>query len=79
MKPIRFFISQSLIGLALLSAAAFSQAAIAETITGQSGNVRAEISYDKPQEYQYKNVRVNYSAVRRTELPNSSGIASRTP
>ncbi|MBW4687345.1 MAG: hypothetical protein KME40_20090 [Komarekiella atlantica HA4396-MV6] len=59
MKTIRFSISQSLIVLALLSTAArFSQPAVAETITGQSGNVQAEISYDQPQEYQYKNVRL---------------------
>lgn len=63
MNDIRCFISQSLIGLSFLSAASlnmamFASSATAETITGQSGNVRAEISYEKPQEYQYKNVRL---------------------
>ncbi|WP_229456670.1 hypothetical protein [Nostoc sp. CHAB 5715] len=47
MITIRSFISQSLIGLALLSATVvFTQTATAETITGESGDVRAEISYD---------------------------------
>lgn len=46
MITIRSSIGQSLIGLALLSATAiFTQTAIAETITGELGNVRAEISY----------------------------------
>ncbi|WP_256874547.1 hypothetical protein [Nostoc sp. C057] len=46
---IRSSITQSLIGLALFSTkAVFTQTATAETIIGQSGNVRAEISYEKP-------------------------------
>ncbi|MUG94700.1 hypothetical protein F7734_20970 [Scytonema sp. UIC 10036] len=49
----------SLIALWLLTVATvFPQPATAETITGQSGNVRAEISYEKAQDYQYKNVRL---------------------
>ncbi|MEH1883403.1 MAG: hypothetical protein V7L19_08645 [Nostoc sp.] len=69
MITIRSFISQSLIGLGLLSAAVvFTQTAIAETITGQLGNVRAEISYDKPEEYQYKNVRLKIIRADKTIL-----------
>ncbi len=58
MKAIRSFISQSLLGLAVLSGAAVfaASSAQAETISGQSGNVRAEITYEQPQEFQYKNV-----------------------
>ncbi|GAA6621967.1 hypothetical protein [Scytonema sp. NUACC26] len=49
----------SLIALGLLTVAAvFSAPATAGTITRQSGNVRAEISYEKAQDYQYKNVRL---------------------
>ncbi|KAF3888390.1 MULTISPECIES: hypothetical protein [Nostocales] len=48
----------SFITLGLLTVASFSQPATAETITGQSGNVRAEISYEKAQDYQYKNLRL---------------------
>ncbi|MBH8561303.1 hypothetical protein I8748_03780 [Nostoc sp. CENA67] len=59
MKTIRTLINQSLIGLAILSiTAVLSQPGRAETIAGQSGNVRAQISYEKPEEYQYKNVRL---------------------
>ncbi|WP_334913726.1 hypothetical protein [Nostoc sp.] len=69
MIMIRSFISQSLIALGLLSATAvFTQTATAETITGQSGNVRAEISYDKPEEYQYKNVRLKIIRADKTIL-----------
>jgi hypothetical protein len=69
MIAIHSFISQSLIGLALLSATAvFTQTATAETIIGQSGNVRAEISYDKPEEYQYKNVRLKIIRAGKTVL-----------
>ncbi|MGI8505041.1 MAG: hypothetical protein ACR2LR_28530 [Hassallia sp.] len=68
MYDIRCFISQSLIGLTLLNVAMFDTCAIAETITGQSGNVRAEISYDKPQEYQYKNVRLKIIRAGKTIL-----------
>ena len=61
MNNIRCFISSSLIGLTILSAAAlnaamFANSATAETITGRSRNVRAEIAYEKSQDYQYKNV-----------------------
>ncbi|GAX39635.1 WD-40 repeat-containing protein [Tolypothrix sp. NIES-4075] len=77
MNNIRCFISQSLIGLTLLNVAMFAKGAIAETITGQSGNVRAEISYDKPQEYQYKNVRLKIIRAGKTildkKLPQESG------
>ncbi|MDZ8050014.1 MAG: hypothetical protein RMX68_030900 [Aulosira sp. ZfuVER01] len=59
MSSIRCLCKYSLIGLALVSTAVvLNQTATAETITGKSGNVQAEISYDKPQEYQYKNVRL---------------------
>ncbi|WP_026734004.1 hypothetical protein [Fischerella sp. PCC 9605] len=59
MKSIRSFITQSLIGLAILSGTAISTTSVrAEVIAGQSGNVRAEISYEQPQEYQYKNVQI---------------------
>ncbi|MBH8573476.1 hypothetical protein I8752_10700 [Nostocaceae cyanobacterium CENA369] len=55
----RALINQSAIGLAILSmTAVLSQPVKAEVITGQSGNVRAEISFDKLEEYQYKNVRL---------------------
>ncbi|MBD2593414.1 hypothetical protein H6G74_03610 [Nostoc spongiaeforme FACHB-130] len=55
-------LSQSFIGLAVLSQiAVFTQPSSAATIVGESGNVRAEISYDKPEEYQYKNVRLQIS------------------
>ncbi|MBE9004678.1 hypothetical protein IQ259_06435 [Fortiea sp. LEGE XX443] len=55
----RALLSQSLIGLAVFSQIAiFAQPSSAETLTGQLGNIRAEISYDKPEEYQYKNVRL---------------------
>ncbi|WP_245246122.1 hypothetical protein [Nostoc sp. ATCC 53789] len=66
---IRSSITQSLIGLALFSTTAvFTQAATAETIIGQSGNVRAEISYEKPEEYQYKNVRLKIIRAGKTIL-----------
>lgn len=69
MITIRSFISQSLIGLAFLSATAvFTQTATAETITAQSGDVRAQISYDKPEEYQYKNVRLKIIRAAKTVL-----------
>ena len=68
MNDIRCFISQSLIGLTILNTAMFAKGAIAETITGLSGNVRAEISYEKPQEYQYKNVRLKIIRAGKTIL-----------
>lgn len=59
MNFIRRFRNPSLIGLIIMSAVAlFAQAATAETLTGKSGNVQAQISYDKPEEFQYKNVRL---------------------
>ncbi|MBD2496443.1 hypothetical protein [Nostoc sp. FACHB-280] len=55
-------LSQSFVSLAVLSQiAVFAQASSAATIVGESGNVRAEISYEKPEEYQYKNVRLQIS------------------
>ncbi len=69
MNIIRNFISQSLIGLAVLSmSAVFTQPSTAETIAGQSGNVQAKISYDKPEEYQYKNVRLQIIRAGKTVL-----------
>ncbi|WGV25447.1 hypothetical protein [Halotia branconii] len=66
---IRTFINQSLIGLAVLSmSAVFTQPSTAETIAGQSGNVQAKISYDKPEEYQYKNVRLQIIRAGQTVL-----------
>lgn len=69
-------ICNSLIALALLTVAAmFPQPATAETITGQSGNVRAEISYEKAQDYQYKNVRLKIiragKTVARSQAPRT--------
>jgi hypothetical protein len=59
LNNLRAVLGQCLIGLAVCSQiAVFAQSSSAETIVGQSGNVRAEISYDKPEEYQYKNVRL---------------------
>ncbi len=59
MNSIRCFFNQSLIGLAVLSAVAvLAQTATAKTVTGKLGNVQAQISYEKPQEYQYKNVQL---------------------
>ncbi|MBW4564215.1 MAG: hypothetical protein KME32_24350 [Mojavia pulchra JT2-VF2] len=69
MTSIRYFITRSLIGLALLgTAAVLSQTATAETITGKLGNVQAQISYDKPEEYQYKNVRLQITRSGQTVL-----------
>ncbi|MBD2435472.1 hypothetical protein [Nostoc sp. FACHB-110] len=65
----RAFLCQSLIGLAVFSQmAVFAQPSSAETIAGKSGNVRAEISYDKPEEFQYKNVRLQISRAGKTVL-----------
>jgi len=59
----------SFIGLAFVSQiAVFAQPSSAETIAGQSGKVRAEISYDKPEEYQYKNVRLQIKRAGKTVL-----------
>ncbi|MEJ6484484.1 hypothetical protein N0Y54_24740 [Nostoc punctiforme UO1] len=69
MMAIRSSIGQSLIGLAFFSTTAvFTPTATAETIIGQSGNVRAEITYDKPEEYQYKNVRLKIIRAGKTIL-----------
>lgn len=69
MNSIRWFGNKSLMGLALVSAVAvLSQAATAETITGKSGNVQAQISYDKPEEYQYKNVQLKITRSGQTVL-----------
>ncbi|MER3590111.1 MAG: hypothetical protein C4322_21985, partial [Mastigocladus sp. ERB_26_1] len=65
MKSIRYFF----LGLAVLSGiAGFSKSVQAEVITGQSGNVRAEISYEQPQEYQYKNVQIKIVRAGKTVL-----------
>ncbi|MBW4615453.1 MAG: hypothetical protein KME21_19680 [Desmonostoc vinosum HA7617-LM4] len=59
MKIIHTLLSHSLMGLVVLSAATvFTQPTKAETITGELGNVRAEMSYEKPEEYKYKNIRL---------------------
>ncbi|MCX7593557.1 MAG: hypothetical protein N2235_07325 [Fischerella sp.] len=59
MKNISLFITQSVISLAISSVTTvFATSVGAEVIAGQSGNVRAEISYEQPQEYQYKNVQI---------------------
>jgi hypothetical protein len=69
MKNIRTFVNQFLVGLALIGAASvISVPAQAESFTGQSGNVRAEVSFDKPQEYQYKNVRLRIVRAGQTVL-----------
>ncbi|MBD2165684.1 hypothetical protein H6G04_14900 [Calothrix membranacea FACHB-236] len=69
MSSIRGFISQTLIGLACLNTATvLAQSATAETISGKSGNVQAQITYEKPQEYQYKNVRLQISRSGQTVL-----------
>lgn len=65
----RALINQSLIGLAILSmTAVLFQPVRAETIAGQSGNVRAEISYEEPEEYKYKNVRLQIIRANQTVL-----------
>jgi hypothetical protein len=59
MKNIHLIISQSLVAFfSLAGVVSLAQTAKAETITGQLGNVRAEISYDKPQDFEYKNVKI---------------------
>ncbi|MBD2447299.1 hypothetical protein H6G76_08985 [Nostoc sp. FACHB-152] len=69
LNNLRALLSQSFIGLAVFSQmAVLAQPSSAETIAGQSGNVRAEISYDKPEEYQYKNVRLQISRAGKTIL-----------
>jgi hypothetical protein len=73
MKNIHFFV----LGLAVLSGVAgFATSVQAEVITGQSGNVRAEISYEQPQEYQYKNVQIKIvragKSVLEQKLPQDS-------
>lgn len=56
--PMRLF-SQSLIWLGIVSLSVLAtKPATAETKTAVSGNVRVEISYEQPEEYQFKNVRV---------------------
>ncbi|WP_414543684.1 hypothetical protein [Nostoc sp. CCY0012] len=53
------FIRQALISVAVVSITTLAnQPSRAEVFTGQSGNVRAEISYEQSEEYQYKNVRL---------------------
>jgi hypothetical protein len=69
LNHLRSLLSSSLIGLAVLSQmAVFAQSSSAETISGESGNVRAEISYEKPEEYQYKNVRLQIIRAGKTIL-----------
>jgi hypothetical protein len=69
MNTIRTLISQSLVSLAVVSmTAVFAQVGKAETITGELGNIRAEISYEKPEEYQYKNVRLQIIRAGQTVL-----------
>ncbi|PMB19915.1 hypothetical protein CEN47_22610, partial [Fischerella thermalis CCMEE 5319] len=65
MKSIRSFV----LALAVLSGiAGLATSVQAEVITGQSGNVRAEISYEQPQEYQYKNVQIKIVRAGKTVL-----------
>ncbi|HEY9800214.1 MAG TPA: hypothetical protein V6D25_07635 [Leptolyngbyaceae cyanobacterium] len=68
MKNIRTFINQFFVGLAVVSVAAITEPVKAESFTGRSGNVRAEITFEKPQEYQYKNVRLRIVRGGRTVL-----------
>ncbi|BCL37003.1 hypothetical protein [Nostoc sp. MS1] len=69
MKTFRTFINQFLVGLVVVSAASvICQPVKAELFTGQSGNVKAEITFDKPQEYQYKNVRLRIVRAGKTVL-----------
>lgn len=65
MKSIRSFV----LTLAVLSGmAGLATSVQAEVMTGQSGNVRAEISYEQPQEYQYKNVQIKIVRTGKTVL-----------
>ncbi|MBD2346447.1 hypothetical protein [Anabaena subtropica] len=51
MKTIRTFINQTLFGLAFIGVTSvIAQPAMAEKFTGQSSNVRAEISFEKSEE-----------------------------
>ncbi|QLE58435.1 hypothetical protein [Nostoc sp. TCL26-01] len=69
MKPFRKLINQLLVSLAIVGATSvITDTAKAETITGQLGNIRAEISFDKPEEYQYKNVRLQIIRAGKTVL-----------
>ncbi|MBW4557518.1 MAG: hypothetical protein KME59_16570 [Trichormus sp. ATA11-4-KO1] len=70
-------ISKSLVGLAFVSIMAiFTQSSKAEIITGQGGNIRAEISYEQSEEYQYKDVRLQIIRAGKTivdqKLPQDS-------
>lgn len=66
-KPICSFFSQSLIWLGIFSAIS-TNPATAETKTATSGNVRAEISYEQPKDYQFKNVRLKIIRAGKTVL-----------
>lgn len=69
MNTIGNSISQFLVSLTLLgTVAAIAQPARAEIITGESGNVKVEISFEKPEEYQYKNVRLQIIRAGKTVL-----------
>jgi hypothetical protein len=69
MRTIRSLLNKSFIGLALLSGATvLMPSAQAEIITGGAGDVRAEISYEQPQEYKYKNVRLQIIRAGKTLL-----------
>jgi hypothetical protein len=61
------FVSKSLISVALLTlAAGFANPASATTKAGVSGNVRAEISYDRAGDFEYKNVRLKITRAGQT-------------
>lgn len=63
------FCGYSLLWLGILSATVFStKTATAETKTARSGNVQAEISYEQPENYQFKNVRLKIVRAGRTVL-----------
>ncbi|WP_427160194.1 hypothetical protein ACQFX9_00305 [Aliinostoc sp. HNIBRCY26] len=69
MNTIHQSISKFLVSLTLLGGlTAINQPAQADTITGESGNVRAEISFEKPEEFQYKNVRLQIKRAGKTVL-----------
>jgi len=70
------FFRQSLLWLGILQITVLSSKAVAETKTAQAGNVRAEISYEQPEEYQFKNVRLKIVRAGKTVLDQQLALES---